>query len=391
MKKGFTLIELLAVIVILAVIAIIATPKILSIIDDVKERAMISSATIYVDGLTKKIASANLINEFNPSSCTITDENMTCDGVALDYRVNGEKPTSGTITLNNGTVTGYELLFSDYAVIKNSNETTLVDGQLYRDMHTVGILTYDANGHGEVPSPVTMTYSDTVYAEVLFGDVTGYKFSKWCTNSDGTGSCYAAASIIKGADKVPSDMTLYAIWNEKAAMLTYNKNGKTTQTFPSPASVTMRYSQAYSVTSTKPTATGYKFSKWCTKSNGTGSCYNTNATLKAANVIPTTTTLYAQWVANTYTVTLNANDGTSYSKNIGLTYYSTNNNTVTIPVPSGMGYTHYTFDGYWTAATGGTKVYSATGSWNSTAAAYWTSSGQWKWPQNVVLYAHWKR
>ena len=38
MKKGFTLIELLAVIVILAIIALIATPIVLNIINDTKER-----------------------------------------------------------------------------------------------------------------------------------------------------------------------------------------------------------------------------------------------------------------------------------------------------------------------------------------------------------------
>ena len=124
MKKGFTLIELLAVIVILAVIALIATPIILNIIEDSKKQSIISSANLYIDGLVKQIATKNLTNEFNPSSCTISNGNVTCDGVSLDYTVNGDKPTSGIISFNNGIVTGYTLCMSDYKVTKSDNNVT---------------------------------------------------------------------------------------------------------------------------------------------------------------------------------------------------------------------------------------------------------------------------
>ena len=124
MKKGFTLIELLAVIVILAIIALIATPIILNIIEDSKEQSVKSSANLYVDGLVKQIATKNLTNEFNPSSCTITNGNVTCDGTSLTYEVNGDKPTSGSITFNNGIVTGYTLCMSDYRITKSGNNVT---------------------------------------------------------------------------------------------------------------------------------------------------------------------------------------------------------------------------------------------------------------------------
>ena len=128
MKKGFTLIELLAVIVILAIIAIIATPIILNIIEDTKEQSVISSANLYVDGLTKHIVSKNMVNEFNPSSCTISNGIATCDGVVLDYTVDGDKPSSGTISFNNGIVTGYTLSFTDYTVTKDQNGVSATKG-----------------------------------------------------------------------------------------------------------------------------------------------------------------------------------------------------------------------------------------------------------------------
>ena len=90
MKKGFTLIELLAVIVILAIIALIATPIIMGIINDSKKESIKNSAKLYIDGMSKKIASINMTGEFEPSTCTITNGNLSCDGQSIDYKVEGE-------------------------------------------------------------------------------------------------------------------------------------------------------------------------------------------------------------------------------------------------------------------------------------------------------------
>ena len=130
MNKGFTLIELLAVIVILAIIALIAVPIILNIVEDSKEQSVKSSAQLYVDGLIKKIASENLINEFNPSSCTIINSGVLCDGTSLNYTVDGQTPTSGFITLNNGIVTNYTLNIGDYTVTKSGNNITTTSGNV---------------------------------------------------------------------------------------------------------------------------------------------------------------------------------------------------------------------------------------------------------------------
>ena len=129
MNKGFTLIELLAVIVILAIIALIATPIILNIIEDSKEQSAKSSANLYVDGLVKQIVTKNMTTEFNPSSCTITNGNVTCDGQSIDYTVDGQAPTSGSITFNNGIVTGYMLGISGYTVTKSGSTITTTKGE----------------------------------------------------------------------------------------------------------------------------------------------------------------------------------------------------------------------------------------------------------------------
>ena len=59
-RKGFTLIELLAVIVILAIIALIATPIVLNIINDAREKANERSVELYASAIKNGIAAHQL-------------------------------------------------------------------------------------------------------------------------------------------------------------------------------------------------------------------------------------------------------------------------------------------------------------------------------------------
>ena len=78
MKKGFTLIELLAVIVILAIIALIATPIILGMINDAREKANERSVELYASAVRNAIASYQLTNPNAPTS--FEDLNVEKDG-----------------------------------------------------------------------------------------------------------------------------------------------------------------------------------------------------------------------------------------------------------------------------------------------------------------------
>jgi len=114
---------------------------------------------------------------------------------------------------------------------------------------------------------------------------------------------------------------------------------------------------------TKP---GCTFAGWNTAANGSGSAYTPGATfsMPAAN-----TTLYAQWTANSYTVTFNANGGTAA-------------NPLTKSVTFGSAYgtlattnrTGYSFNGWFSSASGGTEI---------TAAANVATA------ENHTLYAQW--
>ena len=82
----------------------------------------------------------------------------------------------------------------------------------------------------------------------------------------------------------------------------YNANGGT----GAPASQTKYYGTAINLSATKPTRTGYTFAKWTTAANGTGTSYAPGASYTANAAA----TLYAQWTANKYTVSYDANGGT---------------------------------------------------------------------------------
>ena len=147
MKKGFTLIELLAVIVILAIIALIATPIVLSIINESKESAQLRSAEMYLKGVETSVASA-IIHEKNVKDGTHpitptgdiclgtlqgTGKTATCNGEVLEVQMNGEKPSSGTVTIASGKIKDIELKYSnDKTIVKNAGK--LVYQKTFKDI-----------------------------------------------------------------------------------------------------------------------------------------------------------------------------------------------------------------------------------------------------------------
>lgn len=82
--------------------------------------------------------------------------------------------------------------------------------------------------------------------------------------------------------------------------------------------------------------TGYTFAGWNTAANGSGTSYSAGATF----TIVTSTTLYAQWTLNSYTVTFNSNGGSAVSSQS--VPYNTTATQPTAPTKTG-----YTFAGWY--------------------------------------------
>ena len=141
------------------------------------------------------------------------------------------------------------------------------------------------------------------------------------------------------------------------------------------ASVTATYgSQMPTISTTKPTRTGYTFDGWY---DVLETQYYTAAGASARTWDKTAnTTLYARWTANTYTVSFNANGGTGgQTASVTATYDSQMPEISTTP-PTRTG---YTFSGWYDAQTGGNRYYYSTGA----------SARTWDKTANTTLYAQW--
>ena len=125
-------------------------------------------------------------------------------------------------------------------------------------------------------------------------------------------------------------------------------------------------SSSTALTSNTFTNTGYTFGGWNTAANGSGTAYANGASYAFTADV----TLYAQWTANSNTITFTANGGTGsdYTQNIN-TAASANLTSNTFTRAG------YTFAG-WATTAGGTVAY-------ADGASYTMGTG------NVTLYAKW--
>ncbi|MBQ9814265.1 MAG: InlB B-repeat-containing protein [Lachnospiraceae bacterium] len=114
-----------------------------------------------------------------------------------------------------------------------------------------------------------------------------------------------------------------------------------------------------------PTRTGYSFVGWYTATVG-GKRFDEYTVVKTGDVKS-----YAHWTANSYTVSFNANGGSVSTSSKSVTYDQTYG---TLPTPTRTG---YTFDGWYTSSSGGTRIYSSTKvtiTSNQNLYAHWTKT-----------------
>ncbi len=197
---------------------------------------------------------------------------------------------------------------------------------------------------------------------------TGYTFAGWyatktASNSTSTSTPYKP----QNASNSGMSYTYYAKFTPNTYTISFNANGGTGSM--------SRVSCTYDVNTTLPsntfTRTGYTFSGWNTKKNGTGTSYTNGATIK--NLTATdgeTVTLYAQWTANKYDVTFDEN----YTEGSTTTIEQTYDSKYSLPTPTRDG---YNFVGWFTSSTAeqGTQI---------------TTSTTVKITDDQTLYAHWK-
>jgi len=255
-----------------------------------------------------------------------------------------------------GTKTGYDFVgwytaASGGTKIENTSICTL-SGTLYAHWTAKSCtITLDVNGGDALASTSINSDYDSAYGTLPSPTRTGYDFAGWFTTASG-GSQVTSATICAG------DTTIYAHWNSKPYSITLNVNGGNALSNPS---VSAYYDGSYGTLPT-PTKTGYDFTGWFTAANG-------GTQVTAATVCKGSATIYAQWTAKNCTIILNVNGGDPLASPSINAYYDSAYGTLDSPTRYG-----YTFEGWFTAVSGGSQVTSAT-----------ICAG------DTTLYAHWNR
>ena len=124
MKKGFTLIELLAVIIILAIVALIATPIVLDVVNDAKDSAAKSEASMIVSGVNNYCAASAMKEQLNGAT-DICKDGVTEEEVKTMVDLGNAKVNSITF---DGKVTSLEVE-SNGRTVKYNGSTYTIDGE----------------------------------------------------------------------------------------------------------------------------------------------------------------------------------------------------------------------------------------------------------------------
>ena len=178
----------------------------------------------------------------------------------------------------------------------NKDETFYIYGVWSDSYHSV---TFDANNGSGSMKGIKIINDKTARLKYNLFERPGYAFVGWNTKADGTGTGYTDGQNIS----LTEDITLYAQWEvANKYTVTFNANNGTNNstTQGMPDSIAMKLNKN---TFTK---TGYTFTGWNTKADGTGTPYTDEQSVSLSNNL----TLYAQWEINKYTITFNSNGGT---------------------------------------------------------------------------------
>lgn len=180
----------------------------------------------------------------------------------------------------------------------------------------------------------------------------GYIFSGWFTDEE----CTVSATTLL-TDTLSSNITLYAGWtSEETYTITFNSNGAGDVT-----AITKRAGESITAPEA-PTKEGYSFDGWYIDNEIFENEYSFS-TMPAESF-----TVYANWTASTYIVTLNVNGGDALTDNtVDVTYAAE----YILETPTREG---YIFTGWYTAVIDGTE---------------YASSGIWTTASNIPLYAVW--
>ena len=272
--------------------------------------------------------------------------NYTADGTSININ-----------TQNNGNAQIWSIYKADDVQLK-SPSLSVVEGNSATNTKFTWTETY-----GESYYIITIKNSSGVYKKVEGISGTAYNI----VLPAGTYTAYVdTVNYYHGKTSNTVSFTV----KDKTYTVSYNANGGSGV----PSSQTKLHNKTLTLSTTKSSRTGYTFKNWNTKSDGSGTSYSSGGSYTANSAA----TLYAQWTANKYTVTLDNQSATTAGTTSVSATYGSAMPSITVPKKTG-----YTFGGYYTGTGGsGTQYYTSSGAsariWDKTSAttlyAKWTAN-----------------
>ena len=147
------------------------------------------------------------------------------------------------------------------------------------------------------------------------------------------------------------------------------------------------------VTFTQTASTGYTFKGWYTTSSGSTTVSTMGVSDNILNSIAANANVYAQYTANSYTITLDVDEdhkGTIAGATTSQTIHFDETTTTVPNRPTAE--QGYGLEGYFTGQNGnGTKLINGDGTWIASVAGYTDGSKKWIHDGDVTLYAYYKK
>lgn len=233
-----------------------------------------------------------------------------------------------------------------YTFAPTANITLTAKWSIYTVSDTVKI---SPSGGGTV-SPNPIIGQENTVISVTATPATGYNFKHWRYNDSSASGGYSESTTNPLRVTITGKRDITAVFELKSYTVTWNANGGTV----SPASVSKTHG---STLGTLPTPTraataeySYTFAGWFTAASG-------GTQISSTTTVTGNVTYYAHWTATkrSYTATFNGNGGSTPSPSSITKEYNTALGT--LPICSRTG---YTFLGWYTASSGGTKISTTT-------------------------------
>ncbi len=270
-------------------------------------------------------------------------------------------------------------------------------------------VSYSANGGTGAPGNQTKTYGVDLTLKTGIPTWDGRTFIEWNTAKDGSGTSYKPG----GTRTVNASVTLYAQWRINILTIKYYTNYATSCQIDGVSKTVSGNQHVYTSTRNYATTTGTSHLLDYTDSGntlyftrtgytGTGYYYNDYGRVSQSSTgysvrgladefgvnLRTgdrTINIRAEWEPKSSKITFNAGGGILLKSILNTEYNdSTIKSLDNSYIPSREG---YIFNGYFTASSGGTKIYNSAGDCTNDGSYF--SGSKWKKTGSVTLYAQW--